>query len=196
MLFGAASGLAGETVQQAPATDTRVSAGEAAAASPTQSSAGGSRRWTEDHTPAPAPKGAAGAVLTPEQEEMDTALRARVTARWAAMVARDFRRVYKFETPAFREEQPPEEYVRTFGSMVDWREASVYDVEYPSSDTATVTIRLTYSVPGLVGDENAPAVGYVKEKWVYQEPSWWRSQRKESVDFAQPVASPAAEPAN
>jgi hypothetical protein len=112
------------------------------------------------------------------------------------MAERDFGRVYTFETPAFREQNTLKDYTKAFGTMVDWHGAEVYSVQYEDPDTAIVTVRLRYSFPDPAGDDELSSVGYFKEKWVYQGTSWWRSQRKEPLGFAEPAAPSTAKQAN
>jgi len=157
--------------------------------SKTQAGSSTLRRWSEPD----AAEASAGSRLTPDQRKRDAALRQRVTARWAALTQRDFHRAYTYETPEFRERATAADYTKTFGTMVEWRQVEVHKVEYHGSDSATVTLRVKYSFPDSTAGDDIDAVGFLKERWVYQDNSWWRSQKTEPLGYPQPAASSKAE---
>jgi hypothetical protein len=114
-----------------------------------------------------------------EQKELEEALRERVSARWAALVKRDFAAVYEFQTPAYREVYNMEAFNQQFGAAAKWTKATVEKINLqPSSEesnllTADVVVNIHYSVPFPSAENPTQTSGFVNERWLRKEGQWW-----------------------
>ena len=112
-------------------------------------------------------------------EKQRAALEARVHARWEAMVARDFERVWEFATPAYREVFPRELYPLRFSYAVEWELTSIEVLDYDArAAVASVAVRVM-SKPVKLTSAASRAVGAVpvtfSEQWILIDGQWWYS---------------------
>lgn len=109
-------------------------------------------------------------------------LRARVEARWAALVAGDFDRAYEFETPAYRKIYTAQQFRARFGRDLRWKQARVVEIELRRPEVATVAVEIEYSIfasgRGMMEDKTVDT-----ETWLRVDGQWWHQ--------LQQVASPA-----
>jgi len=115
--------------------------------------------------------------LGPEDPELTAPQRAlveRVRSRWAAVVERDFKQAYEFETPDYRASHTPEEYTGQFGTLAKWHVATVKELRYHSPDRVEVVVNLDYSfnLPGVSRPVRTQLD--LREFWVYLGQEWWR----------------------
>lgn len=102
------------------------------------------------------------------------ALEGRVTARWDALVARNFELAYTFETPSYRKVYDAAYYKGKFGDRVAWLGARVSKVKDLGGGVAEVMVKLRFKaavpIPGMsvVQEETN-----LKEKWVQEEGTWF-----------------------
>ena len=117
-------------------------------------------------------------TLGPEQE---AALIQRVTGRWHAMEARDFRKVYEFTTPNYRRVFSKGLYINKFSYAVDWELTGVTIVNYDApAAVASVAVRVM-SKPTKQTSAASVALGAVpvtiREKWFKVDGEWWHSAK-------------------
>lgn len=120
-------------------------------------------------------------VMASPTEDAD-ALRSRVEARWAALVAGDFDRVYEFETPVYRKIYTAQQFRARFGKDLRWKHARVVEIELKRPEVAAVAVEIEYSIPisgrGIMEDKIVDT-----ETWLRVDGQWWHQ--------LQQVASPA-----
>lgn len=107
-------------------------------------------------------------------KDQEAQLKQRVEERWAAVIKRDFKTAYEYETPEFKKGHSAEQYAGQFGSAIEWRLATVKSIGYDRPDEADVVIAIDYSfnLPG--GDQPARTTGNVHETWLFADGQWWR----------------------
>ena len=115
-----------------------------------------------------------------EQLALEPALRERVKQRWDALLQRDFKAAYRFETPAYRREHTEKEFSSEFGSMVVWHVATVKELRYDRPQEAEVLIALDYSFPMPSGND-ARTTGFFRETWVFLDGEWWRRNDRQPL---------------
>lgn len=112
----------------------------------------------------------AGPVLSPEELQ---SLRSRATARWDALIKRDFDEAYAFASPAYREVFTPQQFAGGFGRAVDWRRVEVLDVQTTGAETALVFIRVFFKAAVSWTDDPFDASLVTEESWVKSADQWW-----------------------
>lgn len=105
------------------------------------------------------------------KEDLD-GLRARVEARWAALIAGDFDKAYEFETPAYREIYDARQYRDHYGKGLRWRQARVVKTDLKSLEVATVVLGIEYSL-NVSGQGMMDQRGSVTETWLWVNGQWW-----------------------
>jgi hypothetical protein len=135
---------------------------------------------------------AAQPPLSPQEAAKLERLRERAQQRWNALVARDFAKVYTFETPAFREAHTAAEHAREFGGRVRWHLAHIKDLGYHPPDEAEVVVSLEYSFP-LPTDDWARTTAEVREKWIFLDNEWWRKETPRPLAGGKPSQPPRQE---
>jgi len=117
-----------------------------------------------------------GVASSPAQRSDDeTILRERVEGRWQALIARDFRAAYDFETPSYRAMNPFEKFHGRFGGAVIWHVVRVVEVRYDDPTVARVKVAVDYSAPTSWGDQAAKATTHISETWLKRDGQWWHS---------------------
>lgn len=115
-------------------------------------------------------------------EEGTDELRARVEARWVALVAGDFDQAYGFETPAYRKIYTAQQFRSRFGRDLRWKQGRVVDIALKRPEVATVEVEIEYSISlserGMMEDRVVDT-----ETWLRVDGQWWHQ--------LQQVASPA-----
>lgn len=119
------------------------------------------------------------ATLEPEESEKWRAsqrpvLKARIEARWDALIKGDIEKAYLYTTPEYRAVVNPQQYRGKYGRVLDWRGARVVDISYDVPTVAAVSVEVTYRIglPGIAGEviETQKAIS---EKWIYKNREWW-----------------------
>jgi hypothetical protein len=101
------------------------------------------------------------------------ALEQRVTAKWDALIRRDFAAAYSFTSPAYRKLYSKERFQSTFGNKVGWKRIEITKVDFKGDDAATVGLNLYVVYNGFVEGKPIDMKTYVEEPWVYAEGQWW-----------------------
>lgn len=109
-------------------------------------------------------------------------LRERVEARWAALVAGDFDRVYEFETPAYRKIYTAQQFRANFGQGLRWKRIKVVQIDLNQPEVAKVAVEVEYGFyvagRGMMDDKVVDT-----ETWLRLDGQWWHQ--------LQQAASPA-----
>lgn len=104
----------------------------------------------------------------------EAALRARVEARWQAILALDFDRVYQFATPAYRATHSLEHFKNQYAAQVERKGIEIralrFDPEEPN--TAKVQVALRFATSGVYGPV-IEGTDYIEETWVKEKGQWW-----------------------
>ncbi len=113
--------------------------------------------------------------LTTEVTQTQQALLAqRVTARWDALIRRDFETAYSFNSPNYRELFPLNVFKSQFGDGAAWRRVEVVKVELKGEDAAMVGINLYFGYHHLSAEKPEMEIKtYVQEPWVSVDGQWW-----------------------
>lgn len=105
-------------------------------------------------------------------------LEQRVSARWTALIAKDFGAAYDYTTPTYRRTFPKRLYVNNFSPLLEWQLTRVELLNYDASAAvASVAVR----VMSKSSDENAPSAIFgaipqtLRERWIYRDGEWWYS---------------------
>jgi len=123
----------------------------------------------------PAPPGnkaetAPAPAVSPERQALET----RATARWEALISRDYAAAYGYNTPAFRARIPLQAFTSRFGNDILWKQAQVTAVEMLDEHKAKVTMAVLYSPVSEVGEIGGlRGVGGIDETWVNADGTWW-----------------------
>jgi len=109
-------------------------------------------------------------------------LRERVEARWTALIAGDFDRVYEFETPAYRKIYPAQQFRANFGQGLRWKRIKVVQIDLNQPEVAKVAVEVEYGFyvagRGMMDDKVVST-----ETWLRLDGQWWHQ--------LQQAASPA-----
>ena len=114
--------------------------------------------------------------LTPEKAD---ALTQRVEARWQALVARDFRAAYEFETPNYRSVFTPAMYEKRFSYGVEWELTGVDIIHYDARAAVASVVARVMSRSTKPTSAASKALGALpvrfREKWLLIDGEWWHS---------------------
>lgn len=121
------------------------------------------------------PQAQEGASSSSAQQSEEAILRDRVEGRWQALIARDFRSAYDFETPSYRAMNPFEKFHGRFGGAVIWHVVRIVEVRYDDPTVARVKVAVEYSAPTSWGDQAAKATTHISETWLKRDGQWWHS---------------------
>ncbi|MEZ5582920.1 MAG: hypothetical protein R3F37_09255 [Candidatus Competibacteraceae bacterium] len=122
---------------------------------------------------------ASESVALQDQKVLEQALEERVSARWAALIKRDFAVAYEFQTPAYREVYSIEAFNQQFGAAAKWTQATVEKITMQTSSeesnllTADVVVNIHYTVPFPSAENPTQTSGFVNERWLRKEGQWW-----------------------
>lgn len=111
---------------------------------------------------------------TPEQQ-----VAARSEARAHALMKKDYRAVYDFMTPAYRQALGYEQYLAGHPARVDLKKAKVLKVTCADSTSCQVMSQWTYIAnAGPKGVNVGEVTSVVPEKWIKVEGRWWYYEGK------------------
>jgi hypothetical protein len=112
------------------------------------------------------------------REVRPTALEQRVTAKWEALIRKDFAAAYALTSPAYRELYSLEAFKGRFGGKTAWRRIEVIDVAINDDDAATVGINLHFVYYPPQSDKALDMTTYFQESWVRVDGQWWHLVRE------------------
>ena len=97
------------------------------------------------------------------------------TARWEAILAKDFRTAYGYLTSGTRAITTPEAYVkRMLGATIRWTGAKVESVECNEPDVCRAAVYITYMVRGAqAGMGEIEGGNPVFEQWIRGDDGRW-----------------------
>lgn len=112
------------------------------------------------------------AFLGPRSEE--EALRARVEARWQAILALDFDKVYQFATPSYRATHSLEHFKNQYAAQIERKGVEIRQIGFDPEDpnTARVQVILRFATSGVHGPV-LELSNPIDETWVKEEGQWW-----------------------
>jgi hypothetical protein len=133
--------------------------------------------------PGPSPDSGPGVQTSPQRSAVGVAdaeeaqLRARVLARWEALIKGDFEAAYQFETPAYRAIYTLSQFRTQFGNQTRWIMADIKEIRYDDSNVAKIRVEVAYryAEPAKNG-EVVDMTHEVDEIWLRKEEQWWRQQ--------------------
>lgn len=98
----------------------------------------------------------------------------RAVARWEALIARDWKKAYEFETPAFRKNYSFNKFRSRFGSAVVWKEIKLKKVTMTGDKKEIAQVKLVldylFLEPGG-GEMLLPSP--IDERWLLEAGQWW-----------------------
>jgi hypothetical protein len=98
----------------------------------------------------------------------------RAVARWEALIARDWKKAYQFETPAFRKNYSFNKFRSRFGSAVVWKEIKLKKVTMTGDKKEIAQVKLVldylFLEPGG-GEMLLPSP--IDERWLLEAGQWW-----------------------
>ncbi|KAB2930667.1 MAG: hypothetical protein F9K25_08995 [Candidatus Contendobacter sp.] len=100
-------------------------------------------------------------------------LEQRVTAKWDALIRKDFATAYSFTSPSYRKLFSLDAFRSSFGNKVGWRRVEVVDVEFKGGDAATVGINIHFVYHQPQAEKPLDMQTYVQEPWVFVDGQWW-----------------------
>lgn len=117
----------------------------------------------------------AGGLAPSAAESPEQALRGRVEARWDAVLALDFDRVYEFATPAYRQAHDLTHFKNQYASQIERTRIEVYETAFDpeNSEAAKVVVLLYFKAEGGAPGSYFEGMSRVVETWVRQDGQWW-----------------------
>ncbi len=99
----------------------------------------------------------------------------RAQQKWDAQVARDWKKVYDFLTPAKRKVIAPENFAgRMAAGALDYQSAKVLEAKCPQEDSCTVAVEVTYIYNGRIAAmRGMKSTSRVEERWIRSQGEWW-----------------------
>lgn len=106
------------------------------------------------------------------------ALKARVLARWKALIARDYSAVYGFTSPTYRAAFSKEHYLSRFAEQVKRESVDVYSLEYNNPEQTAARVRVVIHYLTELGGAPFRGESGDWEYWVKESGEWWLSPAK------------------
>jgi len=101
------------------------------------------------------------------------ALEQRVTAKWDALIRKDFVTAYSFTSPEYRKLFSLNAFKGGFGNKAAWRRGEVVNVDFKGDDAATVGINIYFVYHPPQAEQALDMQTYVQESWVLVDGQWW-----------------------
>ena len=101
------------------------------------------------------------------------ALEQRVTAKWDALIRRDFEAAYSFTSPSYRKLYSLNSFRSNFGNKAGWQRIEVVNIDFKGDDAATVGFNLHFVYHPLQAEKPLDMQTYVQESWVRVDGQWW-----------------------
>jgi len=118
-----------------------------------------------------------GCATVPDKPEDAVAQRAQ--ARYEALIAKDYKKAYAYFTPAFREANAYESWIRSRPPRAAFLAARVLKVECPTQDACSVEMETSYESPrGVRAAPKGPVERVTPERWVQVDGQWWLFQTR------------------
>lgn len=103
-------------------------------------------------------------------------VKTRATARWKAMVARDFKGAYEYLAPSYRAVSSFERYNTQLNGGAAWVKTDVARVQCESAEKCTAFIRIESKPLGIMNFKGNIVTG-VSETWLLEGGKWWLHQK-------------------
>lgn len=123
-----------------------------------------------------------GCGLSVQDGTDEKSLLGKVKLRWAALVVRDYEKMYMFTTPSYRKLYSLKDYKKKYNSgVVDWVSQKVISTEMYKTDplSAKLRVKLRYklALPTPSGVSFGKTMGVInaerKELWIVDDDEWW-----------------------
>lgn len=121
----------------------------------------------------PAVEAPSAALATEEAQTQQALLKQRATARWDALIRKDFKAAYAFNSPSYRELYSLDSFRSRFGQKVAWRRIEVVDAVLKGEDAATVGLYLYFGYSHPQAEKTFEMKTYIQETWVRVDGQWW-----------------------
>jgi len=119
----------------------------------------------------------AGCASVPQAPEEAVAKRAQ--ARYDALIAKDYKEAYTYFTPAFRDANSYDSWIRSRPPRAAFLSARVLKVECPTQDACSVEMETSYESPrGVRAAPKGPVERVTPERWVQVDGQWWLFQAR------------------
>ena len=110
------------------------------------------------------------ATLGPQAPE--DVVKARASARWAALLKPDMSAAYSYMAPGYRKVHDEQAYRMRRGSAVKWTGAEVVDVRCPEATKCIAKVRIE-AKPFLGRKFGDTIVTHAEETWLLEDGQWW-----------------------
>ena len=110
------------------------------------------------------------ATLGPQAAE--DVVKARASARWAALLKPDMREAYSYMAPGYRKVYDERAYRMRRGSAVKWTGAEVVDVRCPEATKCIAKVRIE-AKPFLGRKFGDTITTHAEETWLLEDGQWW-----------------------
>lgn len=107
------------------------------------------------------------------EKKGDNYISNRAVQRWNALIAKDYKVAYEYQSPGYRKAKSLDFYSRQFGSWVKWTGVSVQKVHRISDEVAEVDIQLEFEIFQKWSESLQKRTSNFSEKWIYAEGDWW-----------------------
>jgi hypothetical protein len=124
-------------------------------------------------TSTPATEAVPAAPATEAVQTQRAVLEQRVTAKWDALIRKDFATAYSFASPSYRKLYSLDAFKSSFGNKVGWQRIEVVNVDFKGGDAATVGINLHFVYHPPQAENPLNMKTYVQESWVRVDGQWW-----------------------
>jgi hypothetical protein len=115
-----------------------------------------------------------GHVVTTDKDAVRrAALEQRVTAKWEALIRRDFAVAYAFTSPAYRQAFSLDAFRRNFGGKVGSKHIEVVSVDFKGDDAATIGIKIHFVYHDPQSQKSLDMATHVQESWILADGEWW-----------------------
>lgn len=116
-----------------------------------------------------------GTAVSSTTQSAEEALRSRVQARWDAVLALDFDRVYGFATPAYRQAHDLAHFRNQYASQIERTRIEIYETLFDAENenAAKVVVLLYFKAEGGAPGTYFEGMSRVVETWVRQDGQWW-----------------------
>ena len=106
-------------------------------------------------------------------QDPEEQLRERVEARWEAVLAMNFDKVYEFATPAYREVHGLRHFHNQYGGQVRRTGFEIRSIDYDASKPDEARVRVTVFFESVVGGQLYEGQQPTTETWVRRDGQWW-----------------------
>ena len=104
-------------------------------------------------------------------------VKARVEARWQAMVAGEYDKAYEFLSPGFRSRVSPEEFRGRFEGRTEWTGVDIQGVDC-EEEICVASVLARFRFLGAPPFPPYDGEAAEKENWIISDGEWWHVPRK------------------